>query len=143
MRPIPITTKKIQIIKKPQTMIKIILLAAFIFYGQSKACSWYEPDYEYFNIFTQNLIPNKAYQPFLLTYSTAFYEDQDAILDENIEAWQTYFNNELTYEETKALVTVIDIKHLNAIKSGKLTHPLFKKTGVEFYKKYKDIVKMS
>ena len=119
-------------------MKKIIILAAFVFYGQSKACAWYEPDYEYFNIFTQNLIPNKAYQPFLLTYSTAFYEDKDAVLDENIEAWQTYFNNELTYDETKALVTVIDIKHLNAIKSGKLTHPLFKKSGVEFYKKYKE-----
>ena len=119
-------------------MKKILFLAIIVFYGQSKACAWYEPDYEYFNIFTQSLIPNKAYQPFLLTYSAAFYEDKNAVSDENIEAWQKYFNNELTYEETNALVTVIDIKHLNNIKAGKLTHDLFKKTDVDLYKKYKE-----
>ena len=119
-------------------MKKILFLAFILFYGQSKACAWYEPDYDYFNIFTQSLIPNKAYQPFLLTYSNPFYDDKNAILDENIEAWQKYFNNDLTYEETNALVTLIDIKHLNNIKTGKLTHDLFKKTGVDFYKKYKE-----
>ncbi|MFC6269225.1 hypothetical protein [Frigoriflavimonas asaccharolytica] len=119
-------------------MKKLILLVLIAFYGQSKACAWYEPDYEYFNVFTQNLIPNKAYQPFLLTYSSPFYEDENAILDENIEAWQKFFNNDLNYEETRALVTLVDIKHLNNIKSGKLSHPLFQKTGVRFYTKYKE-----
>ena len=120
-------------------MKKIIFLALILFYGQSKACAWYEPDYEYFNLFTQSLIPNKAYQPFLLTYSSAFYgENQPAIADENIEAWQTYFNNELSYDETKALVTLIDIKHLNNLKYGKITHDLFKKTGTKFYTNFKE-----
>ncbi|WP_417430908.1 hypothetical protein [Halpernia sp.] len=122
-------------------MKKLILLVIILFCRNTKACSWYDPDLEYFNLFTQNLIPNKAYEPFLLTYSNAFYgAGNSQLLDENIQEWQTFFKNELTYDETNALVTKIDIKHLNNLKAGKLTHDLFKKLGVGFYTKNKEAI---
>lgn len=123
-------------------MKKLILsLALFIgVYQQTDACAYYDPDMEYFNLFAQETISNQAYYPFLLTYSNPFYERNDKIqlADENIEAWQKYFNNELTYSETDALLKVIDIEHLYNIKKGKLSHQLFKKLGSRFYKKYKE-----
>ena len=120
-------------------MKKLIILAIIVFYGNTKACSWYDADYEYFNLFTQSLIPNKAYLPFLLTYSNAFYENKNIqIPDENIKAWQSFFKNELSYDETEALVNKIDIKHLNNLKAGKITNDLFKKLGLGFYTKNKE-----
>lgn len=120
-------------------MKKFILVALLIFYGESKACSWSDPDFDYFNLFTQDLIQNKTYTPFLLTYSQAFYGSETSqIRDENIEAWQNFFKNKLTYEETQSLVTKIDLKHLNNLKAGKLTNNLFKKLGKDFYTKNKE-----
>lgn len=123
-------------------MKKLILSAAILFLGlqNAKACAWYDPDFEYFGLFTQEMIHNKAYEPFLLTYSNPFYGDSSKrnIPDENIESWQKYFKNTLSYEETDALVKVIDIKHLNNLKKGVLTHDLFKKIGKDFYKNYKE-----
>lgn len=123
-------------------MKKLIFSAAVLFLGlqNSKACAWYDPDFEYFGLFTQEMIHNKTYEPFLLTYSNAFYGDASKrnAPDENIESWQKYFKNTLSYDETDALVKVIDIKHLNNLKKGVLTHDLFKKLGKDFYKNYKE-----
>lgn len=127
--------------------MKKLLLTAVIFLGfqqNSKACSWYDPDYEYFNLFAQEIIRNKTYEPFLLTYSNHFYgydyngRIDKNIPDENIESWMKYFDNKLTYEETNALVSKVDIKHLNNIKKGQLTHPLFQKLGKGFYTQYQE-----
>ncbi len=123
--------------------MKKIWFTLLVFLGfnqQKKACAWYDPDYDYFNLFAQETITNQAYYPFLLTQSNWFYEKNDKInfQDENIEAWQKYFNNELTYSETDALLKVIRLKHLYNLKKGKLTHTLFKKLGKNFYKKYKE-----
>ena len=122
-------------------MKKAILFTAALFLGMqtSKACGWYDPDYEYFGIFTQEIIHNKQYEPFLLTYSNNFYGDSSAITpDENIEVWKVYFKDALTYEETDALVKIIDIKHLNNLKKGNLSHDLFKKMGKDFYTKFSE-----
>jgi hypothetical protein len=120
-------------------MKKLIFLTLLIFYGNSKACAWYDPDFEYFNLFTQDLIQNKVYTPFLLTYSAAFYGNESSqIPDENIVAWQKYFKNKLSYNETEALVTKIDIKYLNDLKAGKLANDLFKKLGKNFYTNNKE-----
>jgi hypothetical protein len=32
------------------------------------ACSWYDPDEEYYNLFDQHLLSDKSLSPFLLTY---------------------------------------------------------------------------
>ncbi|UQB67507.1 hypothetical protein [Epilithonimonas zeae] len=127
--------------------MKKILITATIFLGFNQnynACGWYDPDYDYFNLFAQDIIHNKTYEPFLLTYSSHFYgynydEKLDKnVPDENIESWVIYFDNKLTYDETKALITKVDIKHLNNLKKGQLTHQLFQKLGKGFYTKYQE-----
>lgn len=122
-------------------MKKIILPLAILLLGHqtSKACGWYDPDFEYFGIFTQEIIHSKEYEPFLMTYSSPFYGDSKVDTpDENTEVWQNYFKNILTYDETDALVKIIDIKHLNNLKKGNLSHELFKKTGKDFYIKFSE-----
>lgn len=105
---------------------------------KSKACAWYDPDYEYFNLFAQTIIPNKEYTPFLLTYSNAFYEPNQQVTDENIESWQKYFDNKLSYDETNALVKIIRLKHLTNWSKGELSHELSKKMGKEFFNQYRE-----
>ncbi|WP_419868978.1 hypothetical protein [Chryseobacterium sp. CT-SW4] len=116
------------------------LAAASLFYIPSKACSWYDPDYEYFSLFTQTIIRDKSYLPFLHTYSERFYTafDHSHIPDESIEAWVRYFNNQLNYSETDYLVKKMNIKDLNDLKKGSPANPLLKKQGPGFYQKYRE-----
>ncbi len=111
-----------------------------LFYTQSNACAWSDPDYEYFNLFTQSIIKDKSYLPFLLSYSTRFYDQykQGMIPDENIESWKKFFNNQLSYSETDYLVHKISLNDLNDLKKGAPNNPLLKKLGVGFYQKYKE-----
>ena len=67
--------------------IGISALLLFALNQQTQACAWYDPDYEYFNLFTQSIIKDKSYLPFLLSYSSKFYGDEVHVHDENIEAW--------------------------------------------------------
>ena len=86
-----------------KTAICIALL--FLTYSETKACAWYDPDYDYFNLFTQTIIRDKSYVPFLHTLSNRFYgHEHFEIPDENILSWQKYFSNILSYTKTKALV---------------------------------------
>ncbi|WP_407403466.1 hypothetical protein [Chryseobacterium sp.] len=121
-------------------MKKYIISLAFatMFYTQSNACAWGDPDSDYFNLFTQSIIKDKSYLPFLHTYTSRFYQDYKTshIADENIEAWQKYFNNQLNYAETSALVNTISMAELNLLKSGAPNNPLLKKLGNGFYQKY-------
>ncbi len=115
------------------------VLASALF-NQSKACAWYDPDYDYFNLFTQNIIRDKSLTPFLLTYSSRFYEDEKAVIpNENIESWQKYFGNQFNYRETEYLVNHLPLQALNAIKTGKTSsEPILAKLGNSFYNKYKE-----
>ncbi len=57
--------------------MKKLLLTLFLFISvnqYSKSCIWYDEDYNYFNLFAQEMIEDHSYYPFLLTYSNAFYE---------------------------------------------------------------------
>lgn len=122
-------------------MKKQILSLAIIatFYQNVNACSWYDPDYDYFNLFTQSIIKDKSYTPFLLTYSNWFYDDKKIMLpDDNINAWQKYFGNTLTLPETYYLVNKITLTDLNNLKKGTPTNPLLKKLGTASYQKYKE-----
>ncbi len=127
-------------------MKKIIIGACFLLgmTKMSQACGWHDPDYEYFNIFTQELIHNPYYEPFLLSYSSTYYgydyDDKSTVkvLDENIESWQSYFNNTLSYDETLALVNVIQLRHLQNLGKGQLSHQLFQKLGKDFYNRYQE-----
>ncbi|QCX52696.1 hypothetical protein [Elizabethkingia sp. JS20170427COW] len=121
-------------------MKKIILSLSIsaLFYQNSNACSWYDSDYEYFNLFTQNIIKDKSLSPFLLTYSNAFYSSTSPIQDENISDWQQYFNQQLSYQDCYELVYKISLNDLNLLKKGTPSHPLLQKLGANFYPKYKE-----
>lgn len=123
-------------------MKKYILSFAVLslFYSKSEACAWSDPDYEYFNLFTQSIIKDKSYLPFLHSYSTRFYSDFKApqIPDENIYSWKTFFNNQLSYAETDYLVNKMNINDLNALKKGTPTNQLLIKLGAGFYQKYRE-----
>lgn len=123
-------------------MKKYILSLAVVslFYTQSDACAWSDPDYDYFNLFTQSIIKDKSYLPFLRTYSNRFYGEYSPSLipDDNIETWRKFFNNQLTYPETQNLVYKMSMGDLNALKNGNPTNPLLLKLGNGAYQKYKE-----
>ena len=122
--------------------MKKIIISITVFLSainQSNACAWYDPDYEYFNLFSQEIITAKEYTPFLLTYSEPYYKTNYATIpDENIELWQQYFDNKFTYEQTRALINLVDIKHLYNLQKGQVTHNLLKQLGNNPYTLYKD-----
>ncbi|MET3535611.1 hypothetical protein [Chryseobacterium limigenitum] len=121
-------------------MKKYILSLAVLslFYTKSDACAWSDPDYEYFNLFTQSIIKDKSYLPFLHSYSTRFYTDfkQSQIPDENIESWRKFFNNQLSYAETDFMVNKMSMNDLNELKKGTPNNALLTKLGTGFYQKY-------
>ncbi|MBK1894332.1 hypothetical protein [Chryseobacterium paridis] len=123
-------------------MKKYILSLAFftLFYTKYDACAWSDPDYEYFNLFTQSIIKDKSYLPFLLSYSTRFYTDYNTSLipDENIRAWKSFFGNQLNYSETDYLVNKMSMNDLNELKKGNPNNSLLKKLGSGFYQKYRE-----
>ncbi|WP_300686084.1 hypothetical protein [Chryseobacterium sp.] len=125
-------------------MKKYILSLAVVslFYTQSDACAWSDPDYEYFNLFTQSIIKDKSYLPFLHNYSSRFYTDYNASLipDDNIETWKKFFNNQLTYADTQNLVYKMSMNDLNALKAGKPANPILQKLGTGFYQKYHEAI---
>ncbi len=113
-----------------------------LFYTKSEACAWADPDYDYFNLFTQTIIKDKSYLPFLHSYSTRFYTDfkPSQIPDENIDSWKKFFNNQLSLSETDLLVNKMSMNDLNALKKGTPVHPLLKKLGSGFYQKYYEAI---
>ena len=120
-------------------MKKIILSAALVFLMQSKteACSWDNSDYDYFNLFTQTIIKDKTYLPFLHTLSNRFYgHEHYEIPNENIESWQKFFGNSLSYLETQILVEKMPMKDLNDFKKGGSGNSIIQKLGS--YKKYEE-----
>ncbi|REC49077.1 hypothetical protein [Chryseobacterium pennipullorum] len=125
-------------------MKKYILSLAVVslFYTKSDACAWSDPDYEYFNLFTQSIIKDKSYLPFLHNYSARFYTGYNAALipDDNIETWKRFFNNQLNDSETRNLVYTMSLNDLNALKNGSPSNPLLQKLGTGFYQKYKEAI---
>lgn len=110
-------------------MKKALFSAAvfFVMFSKSYACSWYDPDHEYFNLFTQSIIKDKTYLPFLHTFSNRFYgHEHFEIPNDNIETWQKYFNNSLTYAETQILVEKMPMNDLNAFKKRQFIECHFK-----------------
>lgn len=120
-------------------MKKLIILftTIFLYPNTSKACADYSPDYEYFNLFAQELIQVPEYHPFLLTYESSFYDSETKFKNENIESWQKYFGKKISYDETLMLIYNIDKEHIINWAKGKLSHDLTKKLGISFFSDYK------
>lgn len=67
----------------------------------------------YFNLFTQNIITDKSFTPFLYSPDIGFYHNKNiSIPDENLEDWQRYFDNKLSYEQIKILVYKVGAEEL-------------------------------
>lgn len=108
-------------------------------FSKSNACAWDDSDYDYFNLFTQTIIKDKSYLPFLHTLSNRFYgHEHYEIPNENIESWQKFFGNSLSYLETQILVEKMPMKDLNDFKNGGAGNSILKKLGS--YKKYEEAI---
>jgi len=118
------------------------IAVASLFFTKTEACAWSDPDHDYFNLFTQSIIKDKSYLPFLHNYSSRFYTDfkSSQIPDENIESWRKFFGNQMSYAETDYLVNKISLNDLNALKKGNPNNQLLKKLGTGFYAKYREAV---
>lgn len=101
-------------------MKKSIFLVVFSFLWQpSFSCAWWEPDYEYYNLFVQTNINSPVYFPFLLTESSQFYYADPApnIPNENIEDWQRYFK--IQYNQAEYLVFNASRETIQELAKGK------------------------
>lgn len=100
-------------------MRKKLLLAAVIltaFMGKSFACGWDGGDWYYYNLFSQEIMNDPIYRPFLLTYETKYYCDT-TLRNGNLEEWQKYLG--LSYEDTKYLVFESSREDLQSLTKGK------------------------
>lgn len=116
-----------------KSILSLALIASA--YQSYDACAWYDPEYEYFNLFTQTIIPEKAYAPFLLTYDSKYYPHKFRINNDNIQSWKAFFGNQLTYDQTYELVHEVTLDELRQLRDGVVNQPLLKKLGVGFYTK--------
>ncbi|MFD2033651.1 hypothetical protein ACFSKL_02555 [Belliella marina] len=86
------------------------------------AGGWGE-DYYYYNLFLQETMGEPQYEPFLLTYESAYYSrnaNQDGqlpILNENIEEWQEYLG--ISYENAHYLVFKSSREDIKSLIQGK------------------------
>lgn len=120
-------------------MKKIIFSASVILLAHTNAtaCADHDADYDYFNLFTQSIIKDKNYLPFLLTMSNGFHSHANhEIRNDSIEDWQKYFGKSLSYSETQHLVENISMNELTAFKKGAAGNAVLKKLGS--YKKFEE-----
>ena len=96
---------------------KIFLVAVMLtaFWGKSFACGWDDGDWYYYNLFSQEIIKDPVYRPFLLTYDTKYYTD-DTLRNGNIEEWQKYLG--LSYDDTQYLVFKSSREDLQKLTKG-------------------------
>lgn len=101
-------------------MKKIILLAAllFTFNNQAKPCADYDPDYDYYNLFMQELVSDPQYYPFLMSYHLGYYSvPENVIKNDNIEQWQKYLG--ISYEQALHLVFKASRDDVRSLINGK------------------------
>ena len=95
-------------------LLVVVLLTTL--WGKSFACGWDDMDWYYYNLFSQEIMNDPRYRPFLLTYDTKYYTD-DTLRNGNIEEWQKYLG--LSYEDTKYLVFESSRDDLQNLTKGK------------------------
>jgi len=119
-------------------MYKKLLLVAVIltaFWGKSFACGWDDGDWYYFNLFSQEIMKDPLYRPFLLTYDSKYYTN-DTLRNGNVEEWQKYLG--LNYEDTQYLVFKSTREDLQKLTKGqKADDPKLAFANAEFVKKHK------
>lgn len=101
-------------------MRKKLLLAAVMLmaiWSKSFACGFDDGDWYYYKLFSQDLMDDPRYRPFLLTYESKYYTDE-VLRNGNIEEWQKYLG--LSYEDTEYLVFSSSREDLQNLTKGKL-----------------------
>ena len=100
-----------------------LILLAVIAIVRTYACGpSYDPDYDYYNLFMQELIDDPAYFPFLLAYERPYYRTSlkpERVQNENIEQWSHYLG--LSYQQAYDLVFNASMKDLKALLETKKT----------------------
>lgn len=120
--------------------ILIILSVSFGSVTDSEACAFFDSDYEYYNLFIQELIDDPQYYPFLLSYSSRYYDtnrNKESLRNENIEEWAAYWD--LDYNDSYYLVFSVSEEELSRLLSGKtVTDKKLQGISANFVKKYKE-----
>ena len=112
-----------------KTLLAVALLASTV--GQS--CAWSDPEGDYFSLFTQSIIRDKSYMPFLRVMESPFYtDDRIELPDENVMDWVRFFNNKINYQEAKYLVYDAPEALLVQYKNGGRNNGVLNKLG-DFY----------
>ncbi len=83
-----------------------VSIFAFLFLTKSWACSGWGYYDRYSSIFSQELINDERYLPFLWDPYSAYYEREEGSINRNIEEWQRYLN--ISYENAYYLVFKAD-----------------------------------
>lgn len=119
-------------------MRKNLLLATIMLMAicsRSFACGWDDWDWYYYNLFSQDIMNDSHYRPFLLTYESKYYTNE-VLRNGNIEEWQKYLG--LSYEDTEYLVLSSSREDLQNLTKGKAaTDKALSFATPEFVKKHK------
>ena len=99
---------------RKKLLLAAVLLTAFM--GKSFACGWDDGDWYYYNLFSQEIMNDPIYRPFLLTYESKYYSDT-TFRNGNLEEWQKYLG--LSYENTRYLVFESSREDLQSLTKGK------------------------
>ncbi|MGB3453960.1 MAG: hypothetical protein WBA59_09035 [Moheibacter sp.] len=98
----------------------LTLLFSLIF-SQSFGCAWWDPEYEYYNLFAQTAINSPMYEPFLLVLEEPYFgsDAYDNQQNENIEDWQRYFG--ISYSQAYYLVFKASREDVQSLAKGNST----------------------
>lgn len=134
------SSKQAMKIKTYTIRLSLIISFVFVSLGESRACGgWIDEDYYYYSlIFSQELINEPRYYPFLLNPYTAYYEaDSAKIKNANIEEWQQYFN--ISYDDSYYLVFKAAEQDIQKLLSNEpVTDSKLSFADRAFVSKYKD-----
>lgn len=97
---------------------KLLLVAVMLtaLWGKTFACGWDDGDWYYYNLFSQEIMSDERYRPFLLIYGSRYYTD-DTLRNGNIEEWRQYLG--LSYDDTQYLVFKSTREDLQNLTKGK------------------------
>lgn len=120
-------------------MRNLLIISIFILLVTEKVypCGDYYDEYNYYSlIFSQELINDSRYYPFLRAWDVAFYEaDSAKVKNANIEEWQKYLK--ITYEQAYYLVFKASTGDIQKLLSGKsVKENQLKFADSRFSKKY-------
>jgi len=89
-----------------------------LIFSQTFGCAWWDPEYEYYNLFAQTAINSPMYEPFLLVWEEPYFgsETYDNQQNENIEDWQRYFG--ISYSQAYYLVFKADREEVQKLAKG-------------------------